>query len=279
MRIDGAAGLKRLYYYDDLSVVAEKKNPIDDDWYWDKIYVVAPGVISHIIAESSWQGGSSWTNKFYHYDAIGNVVAHTASNSSLLSLFDQEAYGNVKSILGSGSSSGYHLTTKESDLTSSLYYFYQRWYDPLIGIFISSSPFSTYLEHPFSFCKNNPLKYKDPYGLLPHSVNWGLIPGIPDGKCLTAIQRARLEALDKQNQYNDKWMHCYVGCEAGRAGCPGWYVLFLSYLKELLDIVDLKTGLSDVEQADIDATMDGFNDYCVNCEKSCAEKYSPQSLR
>ena len=78
-----------------------------------------------------------------------------------LAAFDQEAYGIVKD----GSQSGYHLTTKEYDTASDLYYFWQRWYDPEVERFISKAPYSPNVEHPYGYAENNPIKYIDPLGL------------------------------------------------------------------------------------------------------------------
>ncbi len=148
-------------HYDGLSVVAEKKKPSEGSWAWDKIYTVAQGVISHIISESSWSG-TAWQTKYYHFDAIGNVVSHTNTSGSLIALFDQDAYGNVKQIYGTGSESGYHLTTKEFDASPELYYFYKRWYEPQIGRFVSKDP--KFEINLYPYCRNNPSRNIDPKG-------------------------------------------------------------------------------------------------------------------
>ena len=180
IRKDNMTNEQRLYYYDGLSVIAEKKKVGGGSWNWDKIYTIASGVISNIIAESYWNE-YYWDNKFYYYDAIGNVVCLTDSNGEPLDFFDQDAYGNVKS----GTTSGYHLHTKEYDSESNLYYSSARWYEPQLGRFISKDPIihlvpliikkidanvlidygsnPLYLN-PYIFALNNPLKYIDESG-------------------------------------------------------------------------------------------------------------------
>jgi len=65
-----------------------------------------------------------------------------------------------------------------------LYYYNARFYDPLIGRFISPD---TIIPHPatpqsfnrYSYCLNNPQKYTDPYGywtkMIPISINLGIL--------------------------------------------------------------------------------------------------------
>ena len=180
IRKNQSTGEWRIYYYDGLSIIAEKKKPSIGSWSWDKIYTISGGEISYIIAESDWNE-SYWENKFYHYDAIGNVACLTDSNGEPLDFFDQDAYGNIKS----GTQSGYHLHTKEYDNESNLYYSNARWYDPQLGRFISKDPIvhlipwiinkvdaNTLIDYganpldlnPYIFASNNPLKYIDESG-------------------------------------------------------------------------------------------------------------------
>ena len=118
---------------------------------WDKLFTVAPGAIGNILRSNL---------NYYHYDAMGNVVFIADFDGTPAQSFDQEAYGNVKS----GSQSGYHLTTKEYDSSPELYYFWQRWYDPMLGRFISKAPFPVFQEHSYTYCNNNPTRLIDPRG-------------------------------------------------------------------------------------------------------------------
>ena len=166
MRHDVANDTYTLYYYDGLTVIAEKEKVGSGSWNWKRIYTVGPGVIGQICRISEWSG-SAWTDTYYHYDAIGNVALRTSSSGNVIEAIDQEAYGNVKI----GTQTGYHLTTKEYDADASLYYFYYRWYEAKAGIFTRVDPFyksNIYYEpnsHKYYvYCDNNPVKKIDPDG-------------------------------------------------------------------------------------------------------------------
>jgi len=150
MRKDVDNNTYTYYYYDGLTVLAEKKKVGAGNPTWDKLFTVAPGAIGNILRSNL---------NYYHYDAMGNLVFISDFDGTPSQSFEQEAYGNVKS----GSQSGYHLTTKEYDSSPELYYFWQRWYDPMLGRFISIDP--VFNINLYVYCKNDPLGIIDPYGL------------------------------------------------------------------------------------------------------------------
>jgi len=160
MRKDVDTNTYTMYYYEGLTVIAEKEKVGSGSWGWKRIFTDAPGVIGNILRISAWSG-SSWNDNYYHYDALGNVVMTTLDDGTPGYKYDQEAYGNIKV----GSQSGYHLTSKEYDAIGELYYFAARWYDPLLGRFISKAPLPVIIEHPYIFAENNPLNRFDPSGM------------------------------------------------------------------------------------------------------------------
>jgi RHS repeat-associated protein len=102
---------------------------------------------------------------FYHYDAIGNVLFITDSTGAIVTAYTQEGFGNV--IAGSVVNNNYHLTTKEQDPDSELYYFSARWYDPSVGRFISKDPIGFYGGiNSYSYVGNNVLNFSDPMGTM-----------------------------------------------------------------------------------------------------------------
>jgi RHS repeat-associated protein len=115
---------------------------------------------------------NSGTNEeyFYHYDRLGNVMAITDADGNCKRLYTMEAFGNVLEVGSSDYYSEYadvqpyHLTTKELDSDTGLYYFNARWYDSTAGRWISRdrNPLD-----PYSFCFNNPANYMDVDGFDP----------------------------------------------------------------------------------------------------------------
>ncbi len=101
---------------------------------------------------------------FYHYDAIGNVLFITDASGAIVTAYTQEGFGNVLATLSNFSNS-YHLTTKEQDPVTGLYYFGARWYDPQVGRWLSREPTGQDGPNLYRFGFNNPVNGFDPNGL------------------------------------------------------------------------------------------------------------------
>jgi len=157
----------------------------------------------------------------------------SGSAGTLTDTYHQDAYGNVLSNVNTGawasSMSGRHLTTKEYDNEAYLYYFWQRWYDPRVGRFISPSLLPIDMEHAYSFAENNPFLRVDPFGLVPTvapRVSHAAKSTIDPVKCKKAIQ----DFMDSYKKDGDCWRwakhpHSGTACLA----CLNGYV---NYLKE-----------------------------------------------
>jgi len=113
------------------------------------------------------------TKYYYHFDRLGNVVGVTDSNGSVVSLYTMESFGNVLEMTNGGDFSNerssdvqpYHLTTKEYDADTGLYYFGARWYDSTTGRWLSREP--TQIDGPnlYHFCLGDPANWVDSDGL------------------------------------------------------------------------------------------------------------------
>jgi RHS repeat-associated protein len=151
----------RWYFYDGLKVVAEGTSQNDKIYYTN-----SPGAIGGIICRDN-----NGTKLWYHFDRLGNVMAVTNVNGNMYAGYTMEAFGGVLEV---GTSTGYyssqsdpqpyHLTTKEYDPDTGLYYFNARWYDATTGRFLSRDRVddggSLYL-----LSLNNPLTFSDPTGM------------------------------------------------------------------------------------------------------------------
>ena len=138
---------------------------------------------------------------YYHYDALGNIVALSDNNGDIVERYGYDAYGNV-SIHTSAGANGmwmdpdddvayasakgnpYLFTGRRYDSDTALYYYRARYYSPDLGRFISADPIG-YLGglNLYSYCGNNPINWIDPYGLLP----WQLYNPERSGELLESI--------------------------------------------------------------------------------------------
>ena len=68
----------------------------------------------------------------------------------------------------------YITILNETYFNTGLYYFRNRWYDPVSGRFLSKDPIG--LDggdlNLYAFCGNDPVNYRDPYGLSQNSAEW-----------------------------------------------------------------------------------------------------------
>jgi len=107
----------------------------------------------------------------------GNVVA----------LYTMDAFGNVLEMTNGADYNSerasdvqpYHLTTKEYDPDSRLYYFHARWYDPEVGRYLSLDPIPRI--NGYEFCGDNPARLTDPTGYQPEGPIWYWPPLDSDG--------------------------------------------------------------------------------------------------
>jgi RHS repeat-associated protein len=151
---------------------------------------------------------------WYIYDHNGNVVNLSDAAGDKTTEYAQDAFGNVLSSALTGvwatSADGRHLTTKEYDDNVEFYYFWQRWYDPQLGRFLSKTPYPFNVEHSYSYCINNPNIYVDTNGKLPKIPGIGIIIKKPTFKEI--MKYAKLLRMTS-------CLSCLAGLLAIDAGC------------------------------------------------------------
>ncbi len=136
-----------------------------------RVYMRAPGV-------DNWLGfvdmtGSSPVPYFYVTDHLGSVLAVTDANGNLVERYEYDAWGKVLSVTDANgnalarSAIGNRILWqgREYSWTTSLYYFRNRWYDPVIGRWISKDPIGINGGiNLYQFCAGNPVCCRDPSG-------------------------------------------------------------------------------------------------------------------
>lgn len=105
---------------------------------------------------------------FYLYDHLGGIDAVVDENGDIAERRDYLPYGRERLSAGDAKEN-YGFTGKELDEETGLYYYGARYYDPLIGRFVSQDPWEGDMANPqtlnrYSYVANNPLKYVDTTG-------------------------------------------------------------------------------------------------------------------
>jgi RHS repeat-associated protein len=166
MRTD-PQGNKLRYWYDGLGILLTKEKPSGAGlWRTKQVYTLKQAALGHIISErtnTAWnaQGAATvWSDKWFHYDLLGNTTAELDSGGSVATQVDMEAFGTVLS----GGQNGYRLTTKQYDPDAGLYYFNARWYMTKTANVLQVAPSPVHQEHPYSFSANCPVERVDPDG-------------------------------------------------------------------------------------------------------------------
>jgi RHS repeat-associated protein len=176
------------------------QNDIDeaDPWRVREKRTYGPGLVGNLISKEVLEYPSRYSADnvesrvyFYDYDAQGNVALVTeqyCTGSTFKYIFHQDAFGNTlgtQGFHGNGwidtSDAGIteHQTGKEYNIYTGLYYFNHRWYDPVVGRFISRDPDASNSEvtNGYIFCANNPVMFVDPSGLVCAPATWvSLLP-------------------------------------------------------------------------------------------------------
>jgi RHS repeat-associated protein len=235
----GISGTKeKRYYADGLSPILVKQwdatlNGGAGGWKTMRTALQTPGVIGHVAAErhaTAWNASgtpTSFQDRFYHYDPLGNTVLETGVNATVLARTDMEAYGEmVRESNATGTWTGGtnywampdtpnrpRQTTKETDPDTGLKWFGARWYDPALGSWLSPEPMGLDGPNLYWGISAQPAGRYDWDGRRSFvlGLGWGLIPEHCIRKC------------KRENPFNIKSKpHQHVGWYAGYYGFGLW---------------------------------------------------------
>lgn len=109
---------------------------------------------------------------FFSADHLGSVSTETDGEGEVFTLSDYFPYGEIRteeSFYVAEFPNDYGYTGKERDRETELLYYEARYYDPVVGRFVSTDPWSGELTDPqslnkYAYTRNNPVKYVDPSG-------------------------------------------------------------------------------------------------------------------
>jgi RHS repeat-associated protein len=133
---------------------------------------------------------------YYHHDGLGSTSALTNSTGSVVATMLHDAWGNIRT--NSGTAHGnYRFTGAERDATTGLYHMGARFYDPVVGRWLSEDPVQDKHFEPatlnfYAYVNANPLFYIDPDGKAPQDIiddpfNGGNPGGGPGGNAMQLV--------------------------------------------------------------------------------------------
>ncbi|MEN6578743.1 MAG: RHS repeat-associated core domain-containing protein, partial [Phycisphaerales bacterium] len=157
-KVDGDTELK--FLYDGDHIIAE----YDANDTLLRKYVHGPCIDEPIcLIESS---GDYAGTQYYHYDALGSVVAMTDASGDAVQLYEYSIYGQVAAS-DPNHPNRFMFTGREFDKDTGLYYYRARYYHPEIGRFLQTDP-TGYGDgiNWYRYCANNPTNFIDPSGLV-----------------------------------------------------------------------------------------------------------------
>lgn len=107
------------------------------------------------------------TKHYYYTDAQGTVLAKADAQANIVASYDYAPYGTQ--VLGAPPSGPSGYTGHVNDAESGLVYMQARYYDPVVGRFLSVDPVGVNPDNAgslnrYAYVNNNPSRYTDPSG-------------------------------------------------------------------------------------------------------------------
>jgi RHS repeat-associated protein len=111
---------------------------------------------------------------YYHTDHLGSTRLVTDGTKNIVTAVTYHPFGEPDTCEGS---EHYLFSGKQRDSTG-IYYLGARYYDPELGRFLTRDPLVGDTMTPqrlnrYTYCRNNPLKYVDPWGEKDHYIEGG----------------------------------------------------------------------------------------------------------
>ncbi len=146
-----------------------------------------------------------YTTKYQHTDALGTPIATTGSTGAFIEKSEYEPYGQQVNVVGAAKD-GPGYTGHVQDAATGLVQMQQRYYDPLLGRFLSVDPVtvSSVNFNRYWYAKNNPYKFLDPDGRAPRNKNESPNNGGLKCNSVSSCQRERIREKNKQKKEKEE---------------------------------------------------------------------------
>ena len=161
------------------------------------------------IASLAAQGGVT----YFHNDIAGSPVAATNEAGAVVWRESYRPYGERRINSASASDNKVWFTSRRQDVDTGLVYMGARYYDPVVGRFISMDPAgfdegNLHSHNRYAYANNNPYKYVDPGGRSGQAIAIGAGLGavalmmIPEERRRELGESLRAGVLGLYNIYN-----------------------------------------------------------------------------
>ena len=259
-----ASGVTTHFVNDGPHIVAET----DDTGVVLRRYEYGPGMDD--ILSMTVINGQAETTYRYLKDHLNTVIALVDGQGEIVESYEYDAWGNVLAVRdGAGNpltesalGNRFLFQGREYSWATGLYNFRARWYDPETGRWLSNDPIgiSGGLNQ-YVFCGNNPVNFRDPYGLCSEDEGigfWDWAQGVLDAGGIVEPTPfcdlgSSIISMFRGNWGDAGWSLLgvvpYVG-DLGKAGKYGSKAL--KYSDEAAALVDLakqakRTGVSPAD--------------------------------
>jgi RHS repeat-associated protein len=168
-----SGGVENTYVYDGSGARVKKVGAAGTTVYIGQLYELSGGVPVKYIFANGKRVAVKTTEaapldvRYYHQDHLGSTSVVTLSNGTVYEENFYKPFG--EDLGGSGSGSSHRFTGQELDFETGLYNYGARYYNPVLGKFISADTIVPYPGNPqtlnrYGYCGNNPVLYVDPSG-------------------------------------------------------------------------------------------------------------------